>query len=128
MNNYIKVYDNENMESAWAYIDNDKLILDNAMYQFEAGTELILKDDTHEIDIISTKLLIKLKNEVIETAKRIKHEKYVNDMKKLVGMRIETKRGKGVVVDYDEDTNRYIVTYITDTVQMNRRTIEEHLI
>lgn len=112
---FIKVRDAKAMESGWAYIKGDDIILDNDFKNIPCGSILKLDDNRNIVDF-----------EVIKS--EIKPDTRIEQLKALVGRKVEAKAGEGEIVGVDEFSIRAEVKIGDEIKHWNLPTVLDHLI
>lgn len=112
---FIKVRDAKAMESGWAYIKGDDIILDNDFKNIPCGSILKLDDNRNIVDF-----------EVIKS--EIEPDTRIEQLKSLVGRKVKAKAGEGEIIGADEFSIRAEVKIGDEIKHWNLPTVLDHLI
>ncbi|MGN9066292.1 hypothetical protein [Ligilactobacillus agilis] len=112
---FIKVRDAKAMESGWAYIKGDDIILDNEFENIPCGSILKLDDNHNIVDF-----------EIIKS--EVKPDTRIEQLKSLVGRKVKAKAGEGEIVGVDEFSIRAEVKIGDGIKHWNLPTVLDHLI
>lgn len=124
----IKVFDNENHESGWAYLNyQGQLILNNNFENYPENIRLIV-DDNNVIQPDETRQLNELLEQEAEQAELIKERQQLAKLESYVGEAVMQACIKGVVTGVNKDSYRLIVKIGNETKEWNIPTTEHHLI
>lgn len=124
----IKVFDNENHESGWAYLNyQGQLILNNNFENYPENIRLIV-DDNNVIQPDETYQLNELIEQEAEQAELIKKRQQLAKLERYVGKAVMQAGIKGVVTGVNKDSYRLIIKIGNETKEWNIPTTEHHLI
>lgn len=124
----IKVFDNENHESGWAYLNvRGQLILNNNFENYPENIRLIV-DDNNVIQPDETYQLNQLLEQEAEQAELIKERQQLAKLESYVGKEVMQASSKGAVTGVNKDSYRLIVKIGNETKEWNIPTVEHHLI
>ena len=124
----IKVFDNENHESGWAYLNyQGQLILNNNFENYPDNIRLIV-DDNNVIQPDETRQLNELLEQEAEQAELIKERQHLAKLESYVGKKVMQADTKGVVTGVNKDSYRLIVKIGNKTKEWNIPTVKHHLI
>lgn len=112
---FIKVCDAKAMESGWAYIQDGDVILDNDFENIPCGSILKLDDDRNIVDFEVTK-------------SEVKPDTRLDQLKSLVGRKVEAKAGEGEIVGVDKFSIRAEVKFGESLKHWPLPTVLDHLI
>lgn len=118
MQNHLKIRDEQVGETGWARMMNEKVYLDNRFENYAVGQQLILKADGYTIDNDATDKLIEARNQVAQLKRALKQAEDEAFGRSLIGQKVHTNHGDGVVTDYDPVHTRVIVSYAETTTAM----------
>lgn len=118
MQNHLKIRDEQAGETGWARMMNEKVYLDNRFENYPVGQQLILKADGYTIDNDATDKLIEARNQVAQLKRALKQAENEAFGRSLIGQKVHTNHGDGVVTDYDPVHARVIVSYAETTTAM----------
>ena len=105
----IKVFDNENHESGWAYLNyQGQLILNNNFENYPENIRLIV-DDNNVIQPDETRQLNELLEQEADQAELIKKRQQLAKLESYVGKKVMQAGTKGVVTGINKDSYRLIV-------------------
>lgn len=125
---YIKVRDAQVGETGWAYIKGDDIILDNDFERIPCGSTLTLAEDEYTIVNFTPNPVQAMITEMesnMTKAKRVE----LADLHDLVGRKVKSNLGTGLIEDVDDDSLRAVVKFEDNTIKnWNLTTIKEHLI
>lgn len=114
---FIKVRDAKAMESGWAYYNEQgQLILDNEFENIPCGSVIKADDDRNIIDFTP----------VVED--EVKPDTRLDQLKSLVGRKVEAKAGEGEIIGVDEFSIRAEVKIGDEIKHWNLPTVLDHLI
>ena len=123
----IKVFDDDNHESGWAYLNSrGQLILDNSFDGYPINTHLII-DDNNVIQPIETHQLNRLLRQEVQQAKLIKERQQLDKLNSYIGKAVMQAGIKGVVTGVNKDSKRLIVKIGNDIKEWNIPTVKHHL-
>lgn len=124
----IKVFDNENHESGWAYLNyRGQLILNNSFEHYLINTHLII-DENNVIQPKETRQLNRLLLQEEQQAELIKERQQLAKLNSYVGKAVMQAGIKGVVTGVNKDSYRLIVKIGNETKEWNIPTVKHHLI
>ena len=124
----IKVSDNENHESGWAYLNyQGQLILNNNFENYPENIRLIV-DDNNVIQPDETRQLNELIEQEAEQAELIKERQRLAKLERYVGKAVMQAGIKGVVTGINKDSYRLIVKIGNEVKEWNLPTVKHHLI
>lgn len=124
----IKVFDNENHENGWAYLNyQGQLILNNNFENYPENIRLIV-DDNNVIQPDETRQLNELLEQEAEQAELIKKRQQLAKLESYVGKAVMQAGIKGVVTGVNKDSYRLIVKIGNDNKEWNIPTVKHHLI
>ena len=124
----IKVFDNENHESGWAYLNyRGQLILNNNFENYPENIRLIV-DDNNVIQPDETRQLNELLEQEADQAELIKKRQHIAKLESYVGKEVMQADIKGVVTGVNKDSYRLIVKIGNETKEWNIPTVKHHLI
>lgn len=124
----IKVFDNENHESGWAYLNlQGQLILNNNFKNYPTNTRLFI-DENNVIQPNETRQLNRLLLQEEDQAELIKERQRLAKLESYVGKAVMQAGIKGVVTGVNKDSYRLIVKIGNETKEWNIPTTEHHLI
>lgn len=125
---FIKVSDNENHESGWAYLNSQgQLILNNSFEHYPNNTCLIV-DDNNVIQPEETRQLNQLLEQEAEQAELIKEHHKLAKLDSYVGKEIMQAGIKGIVAGINKNSYRLIVKIDNKVKEWNIPTVKHHLI
>ena len=114
---FIKVRDAKAMESGWAYYNEQgQLILDNEFKSITCGSIIKVDDNRNIVDF----------EPVVED--EVKPDNRIDQLKALVGRKVEAKAGEGKIVGVDEFSIRAEVKFGNEIKYWNLPTVLDHLI
>lgn len=113
---YIKVRDAQVGETGWAYIKDDDIILDNDFKRIKRFSRLTLDDNRNIIDF---KFIDEFDDEP---------DTRIDQLKALVGRKVEAKAGEGEIVGVDEFSIRAEVKFDNEIKHWPLPTVLDHLI
>jgi exonuclease VII small subunit len=111
MKDYIKVRDEKAAERGWAKKVDGAVYLDNSFENYRVGQQLILKEDGYTIDNEATDKLIEARNKVEQIKQKLRSAENEAFGRSLIGQKVHTNHGEGMVKDYDSVHARVIVSY-----------------
>ena len=124
---YIKVRDPQACETGWAYIQDGDVILDNVFKRIEPYSLLVLADDNYTIVDVKpgySKQTQARLDEELRTKRRAKQ----TELKHLLGCRVISKDGLGMVCDLDSSKSRAYVEFDNGVIKRwNLETIKGHI-
>ena len=124
----IKVFDNENHESGWAYLNyRGQLILNNNFENYPENIRLIV-DDNNVIQPDETRQLNELLEQEEQQAELIKKRQHLAKLESYVGKEVMQASIKGMVTGVNKDSYRLIVKIGNETKEWNIPTVKHHLI
>ena len=124
----IKVFDNENHESGWAYLNlQGQLILNNNFENYPENIRLIV-DDNNVIQPNETRQLNKLLKQEAEQTELIKERQRLTKLESYVGKEVMQAGIKGMVASINKDSYRLIVKIGNEVKEWNIPTVKHHLI
>lgn len=124
----IKVFDNENHESGWAYLNlQGQLILNNNFENYPENIRLIV-DDNNVIQPDETYQLNELLEQEADQAELIKKRQQLAKLESYVDKEVMQAGTKGVVTGINKDSYRLIVKIGNETKEWNIPTVKHHLI
>lgn len=124
----IKVFDNENHENGWAYLNyQGQLILNNNFENYPENIRLIV-DDNNVIQPDETRQLNELLEQEAEQAELIKKRQQLAKLESYVGKAVMQAGIKGVVTGVNKDSYLLIVKIGNDNKEWNIPTVKHHLI
>lgn len=124
----IKVFDNENHESGWAYLNSQgQLILNNSFEHYPENIRLII-DDNNVIQPDETYQLNQLLEQETEQVELIKERQHLAKLDSYVGKEVMQADTKGVVTGVNKDSYRLIVKIGNEVKEWNIPTVKHHLI
>lgn len=124
----IKVFDNENHESGWAYLNcRGQLILNNSFEHYLINTHLII-DENNVIQPKETYQLNELLEQEADQAELIKERQQLAKLNSYVGKAVMQAGIKGVVTGVNKNNYRLIVKIGNETKEWNIPTVKHHLI
>lgn len=113
---FIKVRDAKVNETGWAYIKGDDIILDNEFENIPCGSILKLDDNRNIVDFEPV------------VADKVKPDTRLDQLKSLVGRKVEAKAGEGEIIGVDEFSIRAEVKIGDEIKHWNLPTVLDHLI
>lgn len=113
---FIKVRDAKAMETGWAYIKGDDIILDNEFENIPCGSVIKVDDNRNIIDF----------EPAVED--EVKSDNRIDQLKSLVGRKVKAKAGEGEIVGVDEFSIRAEVKIGDEIKHWNLPTVLDHLI
>lgn len=113
---FIKVRDAKVSETGWAYIKGDDIILDNDFKRIKRFSRLTLDDNRNIIDF---KFIDEFSSE---------SDTRIDQLKTLVGRKVEAKAGEGEIVGVDEFSIRAETKFGDEIKHWNLSTVLDHLI
>lgn len=123
----IKVFDDTNNESGWAYLNNKgQLILNNSFEKYLINTHLII-DEHNVIQPKETHQLNRLLRKEALQAEMIKERQQAAKLNSYVGEAVIQASIKGVVTGVNKDSKRLIIKIGNETKEWNIPTVEHHL-
>lgn len=114
---YIKVRDAQESETGWAYYNEQgQLILDNEFENIPCGSVIKVDDDRNIVDFEPT------------VEDEVKSDNRIDQLKALVGRKVEAKAGEGEIVGVDEFSIRAEVKIGDEIKRWPLPTLLDHLI
>lgn len=125
---YIKVRDAQEGETGWAYIEDGKVILDNEFGRIPCGSALTLAEDKYTIVNFTPNPVQAMITEMESDMAKAKSAELAG-LHDLVGCRVESNLGTGVIKDIDDSSFRAVIEFDDNTTkQWNLETIKKKLI
>lgn len=123
---YIKVRDPQACETGWAYIQDGDVILDNAFERIKPYSLLVLADDNYTIIDVKPGYSEQLQAQLDEELRKKQQAKQA-ELKRLLGCRVVSKDGLGMVCDLDSSKNRAYVEFDNGVIKCwDLETIKGH--
>lgn len=124
---YIKVRDPQACETGWAYINGDDIILDNAFERIKPYSLLVLADDNCTIIDVKPGYSEQMQAQLDEELRKKQQAKQA-ELKRLLGCRVISKDGLGMVCDLDSSNTRAYVEFDNGVIKRwNLETIKGHI-
>ena len=123
---YIKVRDPQAYETGWAYIQDGDVILDNVFKRIKPYSLLVLADDNYTIIDVKPGYSEQMQAQLDEEL-RTKRQAKQAELKHLLGCRVISKDGLGMVCDLDSSKSRAYVEFDNGVIKRwNLETIKGH--
>lgn len=114
---FIKVRNAKAMESGWAYYNEQgQLILDNEFENIPCGSVIKIDDDRNIVDFEPT------------VEDEVKSDNRIDQLKALVGRKVQAKVGEGEIIGVDDFSIRAKVKFSNEIKHWNLPTVLDHLI
>lgn len=123
---YIKVRDPQACETGWAYIQDGDVILDNVFKRIKPYSLLVLADDNYTIVDVKPGYSEQMQARLDEELKKKRQAKQA-ELKRLLGCRVVSKDGLGMVCDLDSSKTRAYVEFDNGVIKRwDLETIKGH--